>query len=183
MKILCVNSVISEHGGAEFAATNLAYGLADRGHEIHFLGAKGQKPRMQPLGRDAENLKPERGGKIHLHHREFPRIYPLGEKHGNLRKLIWHVQDLAHPANEAIFADVLNQVQPNAIILHNITAVGVNIWRTIGISRVPKYGALQKRTAMLRAVRRLPNSKAISILHDRRRSELCVRFTLAGHVA
>ena len=115
---------------------NLALGLADRGHEIHFLGAKGQNPQMQP-GRDAGPSRLTLYSKIHTHYREFPRTYRLGEKHGSLRKLLWHIQDLAHPANEALFAEILSQVKPNAIILHNITAVGKNIWRTIRTSNIP----------------------------------------------
>ena len=131
MKVLCVNSVISEHGGAEFAAMSLALGLADRGHEIHFLGAKGQKSQMEPRDRDPETSMPSEYDKINFHFRKFPRIYSLGEKHGNLRKLIWHIQDVAHPANEVVFSEVLGQVKPEIIILHSITAVGVNIWRAI----------------------------------------------------
>jgi glycosyltransferase involved in cell wall biosynthesis len=137
MKVLCVNSVISEHGGAEFAAMSLALGLADRGHEIHFLGAKVQKSEMEFRGRDAEGSKQTQYGTIHFHCRQFPRIHPLGENHGNLRKLLWHVQDTAHPANEALFGEVLGQVEPNVIILHNLTAVGANIWRTIRKSGIP----------------------------------------------
>jgi glycosyltransferase involved in cell wall biosynthesis len=135
MKILCVNSVISEYGGAEFAAMNLALGLANRGHEIHFLGAKDEISPMEDHGHEARGL----GGndKIKFYHRNFPRIYPLGEKHGNLRKIIWHIQDVIHPTNETLFAEVLGQVRPEAIILHNVTAVGWNIWRTIRKSRIP----------------------------------------------
>ena len=67
----------------------------------------------------------------------FPRIYRIGEDRGFLSKLIWHVQDLAHPKNEILFADVLEEIQPDVIILHNITAVGLNIWRTIHRSGIP----------------------------------------------
>ena len=137
MKVLCVNSVISEHGGAEFAAMNLAFGLAARRHEIHFLGAKVRKSGMELRGRDAESSKQRQYGAIHFHCRQFPRIHPLGENHGNLRKLLWHVQDTAHPANEALFEEVLSQVEPNVIVLHNLTAVGSNIWRTIRKSGIP----------------------------------------------
>jgi glycosyltransferase involved in cell wall biosynthesis len=129
MKILCVNSVISKYGGAEFAAMNLALGLSARGHEIHYLGGKAQIA-QQCHGQDER-------GKINLHYREFPRTYPLGEKHGKFRKLVWHIQDIAHPTNELLFADALRQIRPDAIILHNVTAIGWNIWRTVRKSRIP----------------------------------------------
>jgi glycosyltransferase involved in cell wall biosynthesis len=137
MKVLCVNCVISEFGGVEFAAMNLALGLIERGHEVHFLAAEGQKAQMRPSGLPAENDAKGRQDGIHRHYRRFPRIYPLGEQHGLLRKIVWHVQNLAHPANESLFANVLNEVMPDAIVLHNITAVGMNIWRTIRESQIP----------------------------------------------
>jgi glycosyltransferase involved in cell wall biosynthesis len=136
MKILCVNCVISEFGGVEFAAMNLALGLIDRGHEVHFLAAEGQKAQMRPVGTAVENAPNATDG-IHRHYRRFPRVYPLGEKHGPLFKLIWHFQNLAHPANERQFSDVLREVMPDVIILHNITAVGMNIWRPIRKSGIP----------------------------------------------
>jgi glycosyltransferase involved in cell wall biosynthesis len=137
MKILCVNCVISEFGGVEFAAMNLALGLIDRGHEVHFLGAEGQSAQMRPVGMAAENIPNARPDGIHRHYRRFPRIYPLGAKRGPLLKLIWHFQNLTHPANERLFSDVLCEVMPDAIILHNITAVGMNIWRPIRKSGIP----------------------------------------------
>jgi glycosyltransferase involved in cell wall biosynthesis len=137
MRILCVNSIISEGGGAELSAINLALGLADRGHEIHFLGSKDKICHSGSHEQESEISELARLGNIHLHYRKFPRTYPLGERHGGLRKLLWHIQDLAHPTNEALFVDVLKEVRPDAIILHNISAVGSNIWRTIGKSRIP----------------------------------------------
>jgi glycosyltransferase involved in cell wall biosynthesis len=137
MKVLCVNCVIGEFGGVEIAAMNLASGLVDRGHEVHFLAAVGQSTQLTPRGRDNSELLQDGRDKIHPHYRKFPRTYPLGENHGFLRKFLWHAQDLAHPTNETLFAEVLGQVRPDVIILHNITAIGMNIWRTIRKSGVP----------------------------------------------
>jgi glycosyltransferase involved in cell wall biosynthesis len=134
MKILCVNCIISEFGGVEFAAINLARKLADRGHEVHFLGASGIKSQMEPKSGAGELRASDR---LHLHFRGFPRIYPLGERHDAVRNLIWHVQDLLHPANERVFGQVLRDVSPDIVILHNITAIGLNIWRTIAKAGVP----------------------------------------------
>ena len=137
MKVLCVNCVISEFGGVEFAAMNLALGLIDRGHEVHFLAAEGQKAQMRPSGLPEQSDAKVERDRIRRHYRKFPRIYPLGEQHGPLLKLVWHLQNLTHPANESLFADVLNEVMPDVIVLHNITAVGMNIWRTIRKSEIP----------------------------------------------
>jgi glycosyltransferase involved in cell wall biosynthesis len=137
MKVLCVNCVIGEFGGVEIAAMNLASGLADRGHEVHFLAAIGQSTQLTPRGRSNRDSPQNRRDKIHPHYRKFPRTYPLGENHGFLRKFLWHAQDLAHPTNEVLFAGVLGEVRPDIIILHNITAIGMNIWRTIRKFGVP----------------------------------------------
>ena len=137
MKVLCVNSVYSQFGGVEIAAINLASGLADRGHEVHFLAAKGHKAQLAPSNGGTVNSEQRHTTKIHCHYRKFPRTHPLGENHGFLRKFLWHVQDLVHPTNEALFAEVLGRVQPHVIILHNITAVGLNIWRPIRKSGIP----------------------------------------------
>lgn len=136
MRILCVNCVISEFGGVEFAAMNLARGLADRGHEVHFLGALGAQPQLRP--REHEGNEAElAGNRLHFHYGKFPRIFPLGEKRGGLAKLIWHVQDLLHPQNERTFEHFLQLTRPDIVLLHNITAVGLNIWRSIARANIP----------------------------------------------
>jgi glycosyltransferase involved in cell wall biosynthesis len=137
MTVLCVNSVISDYGGVEFAAMNLAFGLAQRGHSIHFLGTKGHGPQVGLPALSGGNSEPTWHEMINCHYEEFPRTYPLHEKHWLPRKLLWHLQDLAHPANEAIFEEVLRRVRPDIIILHSITAIGLNIWRSIRKSEIP----------------------------------------------
>jgi glycosyltransferase involved in cell wall biosynthesis len=152
MRILCVNSVISMFGGVEFSAMGLADELAKRGHDVHFLGASGLTPQLRPIGQ--HETSGDQG--IRRHYRRFPRTYPLGERHGILRKLIWHAQDLAHPANEKQFSNVLSEVMPDAIILHNITAIGMNIWRTIAEAGIPciqvlhDFGVVCKNMSMYR---------------------------------
>ena len=136
MKILCVNGIISEFGGVEFAAMNLARKLADRGHEVHFLGASGAQPQLRPTGHEAGDAHLQ-GNRVQFHFGRFPRIYPLGEHHGSLRKVIWHAQDLLHPANERVFGDALRSIAPDIVLLHNITAVGMNIWRTVAKAAIP----------------------------------------------
>jgi glycosyltransferase involved in cell wall biosynthesis len=127
MKILCVNSYISEFGGAELSALKLADGLAKRGHEVHFLGAR-------LGGSDPEAM---RYGDVHLHYETFPRPYPLGKKGHIGKKALWHLQDLVGPANERIFGEVLKRIVPDVVILHNTTGVGQNIWRTLRRYDVP----------------------------------------------
>lgn len=138
MRILCVNCVISEFGGVEIAALNLARGLADRGHDVHFLAAKDQRSPVAPPDLSAEWPKKKGFESIHCHYRSFPRIYPMGQGgQGHLRKAIWHAQDLLHPANETIFNGMLREIRPDVIILHNVTAVGLNIWRSIRKTGIP----------------------------------------------
>jgi glycosyltransferase involved in cell wall biosynthesis len=152
MRLLCVNSVISTFGGVEFSAMGLADELVKRGHDVHFLSARGVTPQLRPAGREEPRINPD----IRVHCREFPRIYPLGERRGAMRKLMWHIQDLAHPSNEKQFADALAEIKPDAIILHNITAIGMNIWRTIARAGTPciqvlhDFGVVCKNMSMYR---------------------------------
>lgn len=137
MRILCVNSVISEFGGIEYAAMNLARGLARRGHELHFLGAQGQRTKIGPALKDTIIDELDRDSNVWFHQRRFYRPYRLDQRGNLLTKAIWHLRDLAAPANEWIFYQVLQDVRPDVIILHNLTAVGKNIWRPIKKSRIP----------------------------------------------
>ena len=137
MRILCVNSIISEFGGVEFAAMNLAYGLADRGHDVHFLGAKDQRALSNFSDQEVGSPEAERLRKIHRHYRVFPRPYALGEKRNSLRRALWHIQDLAAPANERTFSKVTREIDPDVVIVHNPTAIGLNIWRSIRKAGTP----------------------------------------------
>ena len=137
MKILCVNCVFSEFGGVEIAALNLASGLVERNHEVHFLAARSRKSPLEPLDDSGDGARGESRPGIHCHYRSFPRTYAMGERHGFMRKFLWHAQDLLHPANERIFANVVAELRPDLVILHNITAIGLNIWRTVSKSGVP----------------------------------------------
>lgn len=134
MKILCVNCIISEFGGVEFAAMNLARKLAQRGHEVHFLGALGLRSQMEPNG-GADQLRS--ADQLHFHFGQFPRVFPLGERRGAIKNMIWHAQDLWHPANERIFGELLREISPDVVVLHNITAIGLNIWRTLAKAGIP----------------------------------------------
>lgn len=132
MRVLCVNSVFSEFGGVEFAAVNLAERLAERGHSVHFLAALGANIQLQPQRGAAA-----RPSRVQVHKRRFPRIFALGEKHGGIKKLVWHLQNLAHPENERQFRSVLEEVRPDICLLHNVTGIGMNIWRTLAAAELP----------------------------------------------
>jgi glycosyltransferase involved in cell wall biosynthesis len=183
MRVLCVNYVISEFGGVEFAAMNLASGLVNRGHDVHFLAAAGQATPLDP-DRDSAASPPQRyQWPIHCHYRKFPRIYPIGEKRGLLQKLIWHVQDLAHPKNETLFAEVLGQVKPDIIILHNITAIGSNIWRTVAESGIPCVQVIHDLALICLNMARFRSGRQCSGLCLACRMQKQFRFTMIAGAA
>ena len=128
MKVLCVNSYVNAFGGAELSALNLAFGLADRGHEVHFLAdsATSSTPAPAPVG-----------AAVQFHYRTFQRPYPIGTKAGVVGKAMWHLHDLAHPSNTRIFGEVCRQASPDVVILHAIDGIGLNIWRWIRDEGVP----------------------------------------------
>ena len=137
--LLCVNYVISAFGGVEFAAMNLASGLITaRGHEVHFLaadrskGAIGAWQRLRFRSRGARQLFLARAT-IEIFH----GFTLSARSEVSFKSSFGNTQEIAHPANEKLFAEVLGQIRPDIIILHNITAVGMNIWRTIRSSGIP----------------------------------------------
>jgi glycosyltransferase involved in cell wall biosynthesis len=128
MRILCVNSYVNEFGGAELSALNLASGLADRNHEVHFLA---ERTSSSPAAEALVNKS------IRFHYRDFHRPYPISKKGNFFGKALWHLQDLADPRNTQTFGDACNQISPDLIILHAIDGIGLNIWRTIRKRGIP----------------------------------------------
>jgi glycosyltransferase involved in cell wall biosynthesis len=179
MRVLCVNSVISEFGGVELAAMNLARGLAERQHEVHFLAARDQQSRFEPRAQSRSDYE-DAGEKIRKHYRRFPRTYPLGERHGTFRKLIWHIQDLAHPTNERLFKGVLKEVNPDVVLLHNITAVGINIWRPIRQLRIPCIQVVHDLSLICFNMARYRSGRQCSSLCAACRFQKAFRFSLIG---
>ena len=179
MRVLCVNSVISEFGGVELAAINLARGLAERQHEVHFLAAGDQRSQLEPRAQLQDNY-PDPGENIRRHYRPFPRTYPLGEQHGTLRKLFWHIQDLAHPSNERLFKEVLKEVNPDVVLLHNITAVGINIWRPIRQLRIPCIQVVHDLSLICFNMARYRSGRQCSGLCAPCRFQKAFRFSLIG---
>jgi glycosyltransferase involved in cell wall biosynthesis len=173
MKILCVNSVFSEFGGVEFAAFNLAEQLARRGHDVHFLSAEGANAALKPKQGAAERKSP-----VQSHKRSFPRIYPLGEKHGVVRKLIWHLQDLGHPENERQFSSVLTEVNPDICLLHNITAIGLNIWRTLAATGTPTVQVVHDQGLVCMNMSRYRGGRQCNGLCLPCRAQKLVRFAI-----
>jgi glycosyltransferase involved in cell wall biosynthesis len=122
MRILCVNSYINEFGGAELSALNLASGLADRNHEVHFLA---ESTASSPAAERLFNTS------IKFHYRSFFRPYPINKKGGPFLKAIWHLLDLADPRHTRTFDEVCHQIAPDLIVLHAIDGIGLNVWRAI----------------------------------------------------
>lgn len=128
MKVLCVNSFVNSFGGAELSALNLAYGLAGRGHEIHFL-ADGSTSSSLPEALGDEHVQ--------FHYKTFQRPYPIGPQANPFLKALWHLHDLANPNNTKIFSDVCREISPDIIVLHAIDGIGLNIWRWIRQADIP----------------------------------------------
>jgi glycosyltransferase involved in cell wall biosynthesis len=178
MKILCVNTTFSIFGGIEFAAMNLALGLLDRGHEVHFLATRGDQLASSSCCCGAQGPQPPDKLKIHHHFREFPRTYSLGESRGVLQKLFWHIQDVCRPANEAIFAEVLHEVEPDIVILHNITNIGLNIWRTLRQSKTPCLQVIHDLSLICLNMARFKNGRQCAGLCAACRLQKSYRFSL-----
>ena len=132
LKVLSISGLFYPHalGGAENSAECLAGWLAEQGHVVHALSAA-VGPHEQCNG------LPWKG--IRLWRRLFPRPYPIANflSEPGWKKPLWHVQDYFDPRNRSIIADVLEEVNPDVVLIHLIKGIGFNAIEEIARRRLP----------------------------------------------
>jgi glycosyltransferase involved in cell wall biosynthesis len=137
MKILLLSAAFPPHvfGGAEIAAYNIACLLAKRGHEVSVATLK-EPDETEVRG----ELRPEG---FRLYRIAIPRRYTVFRRTAetsSAHKLLWHLQDYADWRNRHIMRQLLNEVRPDQIDIHNIIGLGFNTFAEIGKRAIPvKY--------------------------------------------
>jgi glycosyltransferase involved in cell wall biosynthesis len=134
MKILLLSAIFPPHvfGGAEIAAYNMACLLAKRGHDVSVATLK--EPDETEV-RDA--LQPEG---FRLYRIAIPRRYTVSGRTAetsSAHKILWHLQDYADWRNRHIMRQLLNEVRPDQIDIHNILGFGFNTMEDIGKRGIP----------------------------------------------
>jgi glycosyltransferase involved in cell wall biosynthesis len=121
LQFLCVCSLFPPDvlGGAEMSAYNLAKWLVRQGHGVAVMTtAKGPEDELR--GQTVEGLRMYR---LHM-----PRPYPTFAfpQAPRWQKPIWHLQDHLDPRNRRTFAQVLDKVRPNVVLVHLVPGIGYN---------------------------------------------------------
>jgi len=131
MKILSVSALFPPHahGGAEQSAANLARWLATLGHEMLVLAAS--------IADQGDVIEPWR--EVNVIRRNFPRPYPVFDfpVAPQWKKPLWHLQDSLDPRNRGIVGRVLDQVQPDAVLVHYVPGIGYNTLDEISARGLP----------------------------------------------
>ena len=130
MRVLIVASLFapSRLGGAEVVAESSARALAELGHDVHVL-----------------TLSPDQGSsQDHQEGYEIRRlplinIYPLQDmgRATTLQRVQWHIKDRWNSAMQIVFASELKKLQPDVVLLHNITGFSISIYEALANASAP----------------------------------------------
>lgn len=122
MRIAYINSFYypDEVGGAERSVKFLAETMAARGHDV-LVVCLGQKESIEHInGIEVRRLAPS-----NLYH-------PLdGEKHGPIKKLIWHAIDAYNPLSAKKIKDLLTHWKPDVVHTNNLGGLSVGTWKAV----------------------------------------------------
>jgi glycosyltransferase involved in cell wall biosynthesis len=134
MKILLLSAAFPPHvfGGGEIAAYNIACLLAKRGHEVSVATLK-EPDEAEVRGA----LQPEG---FRLYRIAMPRRYTVfgrTAETSSAHKVLWHLQDYADWRNRHMMRQLLNEVRPDQIDIHNILGFGFNTLEDIGNRGIP----------------------------------------------
>ena len=134
MKILLLSAAFPPHvfGGGEIAAFNIACRLAKRGHEVSVATLK-EPDETEVRG----ELQPEG---FRLYRIAIPRRYTVFARTtetSSAQKILWHLQDYADWRNRHMMRQLLNEVRPDQVDIHNILGFGFNTLEDIGKRGIP----------------------------------------------
>jgi glycosyltransferase involved in cell wall biosynthesis len=129
MKICLVNSLYHPHtrGGAEDSVKILAEYLSDQGHSV-FIITTDIKKYERPL------ILREKQDKItifRLGGHNFEPFSSLNEI-GPFLRLLWHIRDSFAFKSKGLFKEIIDEIKPDLIWMHNIKGIGY------GVSRIAK---------------------------------------------
>lgn len=124
MKLLLLNTLYAPHvgGGAEVMLQNMAQGLRRRGHDVQVL-CTGPERGLQ--SETVNGVAVLRAGVRNLY-------WPFdGRVHGSLQRLAWHGLDRYNRGMRRVLADVLEQVEPDVVVCHNLSGWSISAWDAI----------------------------------------------------
>jgi glycosyltransferase involved in cell wall biosynthesis len=125
MKIALANNLYYPYnrGGAETVIKNMIADLKSRGHEIFLITTK-PKSDVNPINSDL---------KIYY----FPSDYSRLAEFSNLKKVIWHFNNLFSFKNTDRIKHVLETEKPDLILTHNLMGLGFMLPLVIRDLKIP----------------------------------------------
>ncbi|WP_440467652.1 glycosyltransferase family 4 protein [Pseudomonas sp. YH-1] len=130
MRVLLLNTLYAPHigGGAEVMLQLMAEGLRGRGHDVQVLCT----------GPDA-GLQRETFNGVAVLRAGLRNLYwPFDEKrHGPLQRLAWHGLDRYNRSMRSVLAKVLEEVEPDVVVCHNLSGWSISAWDAIRDAGLP----------------------------------------------
>lgn len=124
MKIVFINTLYSPHigGGAEITLKSLVDGLHSRGHDVYVVTTG---PERGVKKETVDGVPVFRVGIVnsYWHH--------LSERPGRIARGIWHIRDIVNRKMAAQVADVVEEIGPDVVNLHNIVGISAAVWTEI----------------------------------------------------
>ncbi|MFR0692206.1 glycosyltransferase family 4 protein [Enterobacterales bacterium AE_CKDN230030158-1A_HGKHYDSX7] len=130
MRVLLLNTLYAPHigGGAEVMLQHMAEGLGGRGHEVRVLST----------GPDAGLQRETVNGVAVLRAGVRNLYWPFDDvSHGPLKRLAWHALDRYNRGMRAVLAQVLEEVEPDLVVCHNLSGWSISAWDAIRAAGLP----------------------------------------------
>ena len=130
MKILVVSSLFPPWhlGGAEVVAESSARALAELGHAVHVL----------TLSPDRRNWSAAKDG-YQVRSIPLSNIYSIQamSKASTAQKVLWHIKDRWNFPMQTYFANELESIQPDIVLLHNIAGFSISVYESLIAASIP----------------------------------------------
>lgn len=133
MKVLYVNSLYAPDigGGAEVALSAMVQGFLQRGQEASILTTHGGVGTLQEW---VDGVPVHRIGQKNIYAHFPPKVRPAWAR------MTWHALDSFNLAMRRQAARVIDEIQPDLIVCHNLAGLSVAIW---GLARQRKLPLVQ----------------------------------------
>ncbi|PJI46794.1 MAG: glycosyl transferase family 1 [Pseudomonas sp.] len=130
MRVLLLNTLYAPHvaGGAEVMLQSLSEGLLRRGHEVQVVCTG---PDNGLCRETVHGVAVLRAGLRNLY-------WPFEEQaRGPLKRLAWHALDSYNRGMRRVLERVLEEVEPDIVVCHNLSGWSISAWDAIRAAGLP----------------------------------------------
>lgn len=130
MRVLLLNTLYAPHigGGAEVMLQAMSEGFLRRGHQV-VVACTGPDSGLQQ--ETVNGVTVLRAGVRNLY-------WPFEQQpHGSLKRLAWHGLDRYNRGMRQVLAQVLEEVEPDLVVCHNLSGWSISAWDAIRAAGLP----------------------------------------------